>query len=200
MHIVPSRDDLSAVWKLLALRAAIVFLLGIAALPWPTTSLAAIVILVSTIAVIAGLFDAALAGALQLRTVGGWALLPEALLGVLLGGSLLLYPLVPLGAIAVFLSAWVLARGLALLPVVRRTTHDGVLRTLAMGWAGASVLVPLAIAVDWSDANLSSVIAVLLTYVLVWSSLELAVGIHLRSRARTEARLTPQAEEAGAAP
>jgi len=188
MHIIPSTDDLSAIWRLLVLRAGIVFILALVALPWPVTTLAAIVILVSIIAVVAALFDAAISGALQLHTFGAWALLPEALIGVLLGGSLLLYPLVPLATIAVFLAAWILARGLMLLTVVRRTASDGMLRTLAMGWAAVSVLVPVAIAVEWSDATIVYVLAVLLTYVLIWSALELAIGLHLRARTRAPQR------------
>lgn len=184
MRVLPSVDDLSAIWRLLVLRAGIVLVLSIAALPWPVASLAVIVILVSVIAVVAALFDAALSGALQLRTVGGWVLLPEALVGVVLGGALLLYPLVPLGTITVLLSAWILARGLMLITVVRRTASDGMLRTLAMGWAVVSVLVPVAIVVEWSEATIVYVLAVALTYVLIWSGLELAIGLHLRGRTR----------------
>jgi uncharacterized membrane protein HdeD (DUF308 family) len=184
MRVIPSVDDLSTVWRLLVLRAGIVLVLSIAALPWPVASLAVIVVLVSIIAVVAALFDAALSGALQLRTAGGWALLPEALIGVALGGAVLLYPLVPLGVVTVLLSLWILARGLLLLAVVGRTASAGVLRTLAMGWAAASVLVPVAILAEWSEANIVYVLAVLLTYVLIWSGLELSVGLHLRARAR----------------
>jgi predicted ABC-type sugar transport system permease subunit len=53
-----------------------------------------------------------------------------------------------------------------------------------MGWAAASVLVPVAILAEWSEANIVYVLAVLLTYVLIWSGLELSVGLHLRARAR----------------
>ena len=93
---MPSTRELTAIWRLFVLRSGIVFVLGLAAL----------------------------SRALQLHTIGGWALLLESLIGVLLGGSLLLYPLVPLGTIAAFLAAWILARGLMLLTVVRRTASD----------------------------------------------------------------------------
>jgi hypothetical protein len=39
-------------WRLLALRAGIVFVLSIAALPWPVASLSSLVILPATIAVV----------------------------------------------------------------------------------------------------------------------------------------------------
>jgi uncharacterized membrane protein HdeD (DUF308 family) len=184
MRIVPSVDDLSSVWRLLVLRAGIVLALSIASLPWPAVSLAAIVVLVSTTIVIAALLDAALSGALQVRTVGGWALLPEALAGVILGGAVLLYPLVSLGTIAVLLSVWVVVRGTMLVTVVRQAASDRTMRTLTAGWALVSVFVPVTILVEWSDATIVYILGVLLAYAFVWSGLELAVGLHLRSRTR----------------
>jgi len=188
MRILPLVDDLSTIWQLLVVRAGIVMVLSIAALPWPIVSLAALVIITSTTVVIAALLDAALSGALLQRSVGGWLLLPEALVGVLLGGSVLLYPLVSLGTIAVLLSLWIVARGAMLLAVVRRSASDSTVRTLSAGWTLVSVLVPLAILVEWSDATIVYVMGVLVSYTLVWSAVELATGLHLRSRARVPSR------------
>lgn len=184
MRIVPSVNDLSSVWRLLVLRAGIVLALSVASLPWPAVSLAAIVVLVSTTIVIAALLDAALSGALQVRTVGGWALLPEALVGVGLGGAVLLYPLVSLGAIAVLFSVWVVVRGAMLVSVVRQAASDRTMRALTAGWALVSVFVPVTILVEWSDATIVYILGVLLAYAFVWSGLELAVGVHLRSLTR----------------
>jgi uncharacterized membrane protein HdeD (DUF308 family) len=184
MRILPSIDDLSSVWRLLVLRAGIVLVLSIASLPWPVVTLAAIVVLVSTTIVIAALLDAALFGALQVRTAGGWALLPEALAGVGLGAAVLLYPLVSLGAIAVFFSVWVVVRGALLVGVVRLAASDRTVRALTAGWALVSIIVPVSILVEWSDATIIYLIGVLLAYAFVWSGLELAVGLHLRSRER----------------
>jgi uncharacterized membrane protein HdeD (DUF308 family) len=183
MRVVPSVDDLSSVWRLLVLRAGLVLALSVAALPWPAVSLAAIVVLVSTTIVIAALLDATLSGALQVRTAGGWALLPEALVGVCLGGAVLLYPLVSLGTIAVLLSVWVVVRGAMLVAVVRQAASDRTIRALTAGWALVSVLVPLMILVEWSDATIVYMLGMVLAYAFVWSGLELAVGFHLRSRA-----------------
>jgi uncharacterized membrane protein HdeD (DUF308 family) len=184
MRIMPSVDDLSSVWQLLVVRGGIVLALSVASLPWPVTSLAAVVVFLSTTVVVAALLDAALSGALQVRTVGGWALLPEALAGVGLGGAVLLYPLVSLGTIAVLLSVWVVVRGAMLVAVVRHSASDRTMRALAAGWALVSVFVPVAILVEWSDATIIYIIGMLLAYAFVWSGLELVVGLHLRSRAR----------------
>jgi uncharacterized membrane protein HdeD (DUF308 family) len=184
MRIVPSLDELSSVWRLLVLRAGIVLVLSVASLPWPAVTLAAIVVLVSTTIVIAALLDATLSGALQRRTAGGWALLPEALAGIGLGGAVLLYPLVPLEAAAVLFSVWVVARGAMLVAVVRQAASDRTVRTLTAGWALVSVLVPVMMLVEWKDATIVYIIGLLLAYAFVWSGLELAVGLHLRSRAR----------------
>lgn len=184
MRILPSVDDLSSVWRLLVLRAGIVLTLSIASLPWPAVSLAAIIVLVSTTIVIAALLDAAISGALQVRTVGGWALLPEALAGVGLGGAVLLYPLVSLGTIGVLLSVWVAIRGTMLVTVVRRATSDRTIRALTAGWALVSIVVPVTMLVEWSDATIIYILGVLLAYAFVWSGLELAVGLHLRSHER----------------
>lgn len=184
MRILPSVDDLSSVWRLLVLRAGIVLVLSVASLPWPAVTLAAIVILVSTTLVIAALLDAVLSGALQVRTASGWALLLEALVGVGLGGAVLLYPLVPLATAAVLFSVWVVVRGAMLIAVVRQAASDRTIRTLTAGWALVSVLVPVMMLVEWKDATIVYIIGLLLTYAFVWSGLELAVGLHLRSRTR----------------
>lgn len=184
MRILPSLDDLASVWRLLVLRGGIVLVLSVAALPWPVVTLAAIVVLVSTTIVIAALLDAALFGALQVRRPGGWALLPEALAGVGLGGAVLLYPLVSLGAIAVLFSIWVVIRGAMLVGVVRLAASDRMVRALTAGWALVSVFVPVTILVEWSDATIVYILGVLLAYAVVWSGLEVAVGLHLRSRTR----------------
>jgi uncharacterized membrane protein HdeD (DUF308 family) len=184
MRILPSVDDLSSVWRLLVLRAGIVLGLSIASLPWPPVSLTAIVILVSTTIVIAALLDATLSGALQGRTAGGWALLPEALAGVGLGGAVLLYPLVPLTTAAVLFSVWVVVRGAMLVAVVRQAGSDQTMRALTAGWALVSVLVPVMMLVEWKDATIVYLIGLILTYAFVWSGLELAVGLHLRGRVR----------------
>ena len=184
MRILPSVDDLSSVWRLLVLRAGVVLVLSVAALPWPVVTLAGVVVLVSTTIVIAALLDAALSGALQARTAGGWALLPEALVGVALAGVVLLYPLVPLAASAVLFSVWVVVRGVMLVAVVRPAASDRTMRVLTAGWALVSMLVPTMMLVEWSDATIVYILEMLLAYAFVWSGLELAVGLHLRSRER----------------
>lgn len=184
MRILPSVDDLSSVWRLLVLRAGIVLALSVASLPWPVVTLTAVVVLVSTTIVIAAILDGALSGALQVRTAGGWALLPEALVGVGLGGAVLLYPLVSLGATAVLFAVWVVVRGGLLVSVVRQAASDRAIRTLTAGWALVSLLVPAMMFVEWSDATIVYILGMLLAYAFVWSGLELAVGLYLRSRAR----------------
>ena len=184
MRILPSVYDLSSVWRLLVLRAGVVLVLTVAALPWPVVTLAGVVVLVSTTIAVAALLDAALSGALQVRTVSGWALLPEALVGVGLAGAVLLYPLVPLAASAVLFSVWVVVRGAMLVTIVRRPASDRTMRALTAGWALVSILVPTMMLVEWSDVNIVYILEMLLAYAFVWSGLEMAVGLHLRSRAR----------------
>ena len=184
MRILPTVDDLSSVWRLLVLRGGIVLVLSVASLPWPPVTLTAIIVLVSTTIAIAALLDAALSGALQVRTAGGWALLPEALVGVGLGGAVLLYPLISLGTTAVLFAVWVVVRGALLVSVVRQAASDRAIRTLTAGWALVSLLVPAMMLVEWSDATIVYILEMLLAYAFVWSGLELAVGLHLRSRAR----------------
>ena len=184
MRIALSVDDLSSVWRLLVLRAGIVLALSLASLPWPPVTLMAIVVLVTTTIVIAAVFDAVLSGALQVRAAGGWALLPEALVGVCLGGAVLLYPLVSLGTTAVLFAVWVVVRGALLVAVVRQSAADRAIRALTAGWALVSVLVPAMMLVEWSEATIIYILGVLLAYAFVWGGLELAVGLHLRSRER----------------
>lgn len=185
MRVIPSIDDLSAIWRLLAVRGGIVLALSVAALPWPITSVAGVLIIMASVALVAALFDAAIAGALQSRLAGGWALMPEALLGVLLGAGVLLYPLVPLEIVAVLLSLWMAARGVLLLMVARGVSSHPVILTLAVGWLIVSLVAPVALLVHWDEATLLSTIAALVAYVLVWSASELAIGLHLRARTRT---------------
>jgi hypothetical protein len=114
--------------------------------------------------------------------------MPEALAGILLGGGLLLYPLVPLAVIGVLLSIWIITRGIMLTAIVRRALPDRILTTVSLGWAAVSLLAPAIMLLEWSDANIMYVIAVLLTYVVLWSSLELAIGLHFRSQNRIARR------------
>ena len=184
MKALPSIDDLAAVWRLLVVRSGIVLALGVVALPWPIATVVGVLIILATIALLGALFDAAIAGALHNRIATSWLLLPEAILGVLLGGAVLLYPIVPLGMVAVILSLWMVARGALLIAVARGAPTDALIRVLASGWIVASVLAPLAVLVHWSDVSLGTILQTLVAYVLVWSAAELAVGLHLRGRAR----------------
>ena len=111
-------------------------------------------------------------------------MLPEALVGVLLGGAVLLYPLAPLGAVVVLLSLWMFARGIVLLTVARGASSERVILTLATGWMMVSVLAPLAMILRSTEMPILVIIYVLLAYVLVWSALELTIGLHLRTCAR----------------
>lgn len=188
MRIIPSSVDLAAVWRLLLVRGGIVLVLSVAALPWPVMSLVALVVLVSTIALVAALFDAAIAGALQVRATGGWILLPEALIGVLLGGAVLLYPLVSLLVIGVLACLWMVSRGIMLATIARGAASDAMLRMFALGWAGASVIASTFLFVHLRDASLLPLVYVLVAYALVWSALELAIGLHLRARGRAIGR------------
>ncbi len=184
MRVTPSIDDLSAIWRLLAVRGGIVLTLSVVALPWPVMTLAGALIILATVALVAALFDAAIAGALESRLAGGWALLPEALLGVLLGVAVLLYPLVPLKTVAVLLSLWMAVRGVLLLMVARGAASHHAVLTLTVGWLIVSLIAPAALLVHWSEVTLVSTIEALIAYVLFWSACELATGLHLRGRAR----------------
>lgn len=184
MKALPSIDDLTAIWRLLVVRAAIVLALGVMALPWPIATVVGLLIILATVALVGALFDAAIAGALHNRIATGWLLLPEAVLGVLLGGAVLLYPVAPLGTVAVILSLWMVARGALLLAVARGATTDAMVRVLASGWIVASVFAPVAMVVHWNGASLGTILQTLVAYVLVWSTAELAVGLHLRRGAR----------------
>jgi uncharacterized membrane protein HdeD (DUF308 family) len=184
MRVTPLADDLTGIWRLLVVRAGIVIVLSLAALPWAETTVTAVIVLASTIALVAGLVDAAIGGALQSRAAGGWALLPEAVIGILLGTAVLLYPLAPLGIVGGLMALWMFSRGIMLATVARGAASDAMTRTFALGWAGASVLAPAFMLARWGETTLLPLVYLLLAYTLVWSALELAIGLHLRSRWR----------------
>lgn len=187
MRIPSPHDDLSPVWRLLIVRAAIVLVLSVAALPWPVTSLSVMLMLVSGTAVAAGILDAAMSGALQRHRESSWALLPEAVVGILLGAAVLLYPLVPLTITGVLITLWMVSRGIMLAVVTRGAGADAMMRVVTAGWALASVLGPAFMIVHWDEATIVSIVNLLVAYALVWSALELAVGLHLRARLRAPA-------------
>ena len=184
MRVTPSMDDLSTIWRLLVVRGAIVLALSLVALPWPITSVTTLLIVMATVALVAALFDAAIAGALQNRLAGGWALLPEAVLGALLGGAVLIYPLVSLGTVAILLSVWMVVRAGLLLMVARGTASHPLISTLAIGWLLVSLIAPAALFVHRNEATLVTTIEALVAYVLIWSASELAIGLYLRARGR----------------
>ena len=139
MRFPSPNDDLSRVWRLLIVRAAIVLVLGVAALPWPVVSVGVMLMLVSGIAVAAGIFDAAMSGALQRHMGSSWALLPEAVVGIVLGGAVLIYPLFPLSAIGALITVWIISRGIMLAAMARGAAADAVLRVVTVGWARARI-------------------------------------------------------------
>ena len=188
MRFPSPNDDLSRVWRLLIVRAAIVLVLGVAALPWPVISVGVMLMLVSGIAVAAGIFDAAMSGALQRHMGSSWALLPEAVVGIVLGGAVLIYPLFPLSAIGALITVWIISRGIMLAAIARGAASDAMLRVVTIGWALASVLGPVFMIVHWDEASIYSIVKLLVAYALVWSALELAVGLHLRRRVRAPAQ------------
>ena len=182
MRFTPLADDLTGIWRLLVVRAGIVMVLSIAALPWPEITVAFLIVLASTIALVAGLVDAAIAGALQSRAAGGWLLMPEAVIGILLGTAVLLFPLAPLGLVGGLMALWMFSRGIMLATVARGAASDTMMRTFALGWAAASVVAPAFMLVRWGETTLLPLVYLLLAYALVWSVLELTIGLHLRTR------------------
>ena len=184
MHIPsPHDDDLTPIWRLLLVRAAIVLVLSLAALPWPVMSVSAMLMLVSGTAIAAGILDAAMSGALQRRLTSSWVLLPEAGIGILLGMAVLLYPLVPLTVVGVLITLWMVARGIMLAGIARGAASDTMMRVVTAAWTVASVLAPTLMIVNWDEASIIPIVYLLVAYSLVWSALELTVGLHLRTRA-----------------
>ena len=182
MRFPSPNDDLSHIWRLLVVRAAIVLVLSAAALPWPIVSLGVMLMLVSGIAVAAGVLDAAMSGALQRHIASSWALLPEAVVGIVLGAGVLLYPLVPLTPIGALVALWMVSRGIMLAAIARSAASDTMLRVVTSGWAVASVLGPAIMIAHWDEASIVPVVKLLVAYALLWSALELVVGLHLRGR------------------
>ena len=184
MRFPAPNDDLSRIWRLLILRAGIVLVLSAAALPWPVISVSMMLMLISGIAVAAGILDAAMSGALQRHTASSWPLLPEAVVGIVLGAAVLLYPLFPLPLIGVLITLWMVSRGIMLAAIARSVASDTMLRVVTTGWALASLLGPAFLIVHWDEASIYTIVKLLVAYALVWSTLELAVGLHLRGRVR----------------
>ena len=182
MRFPSPNDDLSRVWRLLIVRACIVLVLSVAALPWPVISVGVMLMLVSGIAVAAGILDAAMSGALQRHMASSWPLLPEAVAGIVLGAAVLLYPLFPLSLIGALITLWMVSRGIMLAAIARSAASDTMLRVVTAAWAIASVLGPAIMIVHWDEASIYPVVKLLVAYALVWSALELAVGLHLRGR------------------
>ena len=184
MRFPSPNDDLSRIWRLLILRAGIVLVLSAAALPWPVISVGMMLMLISGIAVAAGILDAAMSGALQRHMASSWPLLPEAVVGIVLGAAVLLYPLFPLPLIGALITLWMVSRGIMLAAIARSVASDTMLRVVTTGWALASLLGPAFMIVHWDEASIYPVVKLLVAYALVWSTLELAVGLHLRGRVR----------------
>jgi uncharacterized membrane protein HdeD (DUF308 family) len=179
MPLALSHQRLQSSRTLLTARGGAIAALAIIALPWPAMSLAVLVLLVSTIALIGGLLDAALFGALHQEGARAWFLLGEAFVGVSLGGALLVYPMVPLWLVAALIACWSLGRAVILAGVSRSGPRDPTLRALTIGWSAASVIVPIGVLVAWSETTILSLLYVLVAYALIWGALELTVARRL---------------------
>jgi hypothetical protein len=100
----------------------------------------------------------------------------------LLGTAVLLYPLAPLGLVGTLMALWMVSRGIMLATVARGAVSDAMMRTVALGWAGASLLAPAFMVARWGETTILPLVYLLVAYTIVWSVLELAVGLHLRGR------------------
>lgn len=180
MHVAISQRLLIESWRLLTMRAIALFALALAALSWPVLPLASLVFTVSSIALVSGLLDAALFGALHRGAAGKWALLAESFIGVTLGGTLLVYPIVPLGLVGGFVCAWIAGRGAMLVTAGR---GDHIVRRLSLAWGLTSLAAAAWLIATWDSATIERLCYLLAVYALLWGILEFVVARRLRAYA-----------------
>lgn len=100
----------------LALRGIIAVLFGLAVFIWPGITLEALVILFGAFSFLGGVFS--IFAALKAR--GGWILITQGILGVLIGLAALLFPLLILTVLLALIAVWaVITGGLELLMALR---------------------------------------------------------------------------------
>jgi uncharacterized membrane protein HdeD (DUF308 family) len=170
-------------WWALALRAAVAIILGFIALTMPAATLTAIVVLFGIYATIDGVL--ALVAAIRgLRRREGWgAMLGEGIVGILAGGTALVWPGIGALALVYLVGAWALLTGILEIVMAVRLRQfikgellliiGGVLSIILALMVAAFPGVGATVLVWWIGA-----------YALVYGAVVLALAIRIRQHNR----------------
>jgi uncharacterized membrane protein HdeD (DUF308 family) len=178
----------------LALRGTLAVLFGFTALLWPGLTIAALVLMFGTYALLDGIVTIVMGTGYRVREHSGVVLL-EGLAGVGVGLAMLLWTRMAVDVVVMFVGVWALATGLLeLLAALRlRREFTGAMPIAVAG--GASVVLGVFALVRPSFGAIA-LISILGGYALVFGSSMLLHALNIRGRAR---RLSTPAEDHAAA-
>lgn len=161
-------------WWSLAFRGVIAVLFGLAVFIWPGITLEALVVLFGAFAFLGGVFSIFAA----LHTRGGWILILQGVLGVLIGLAALFFPLVLLTVLLAVIAVWaVIGGGLELLMALR-LAHMGPGRGLLILNGLVSVLFGILL-MSWPGIGMLVIVCLIGAYAIVDGLLLFGLACHL---------------------
>lgn len=161
-------------WWSLALRGIAAVLFGLVVFIWPGITLEALIILFGAFSFLGGVFAIFSA----IRTHGGWILITQGILGILIGLAALYFPLQLLAILLAVLAVWaVISGGLELL-VALRLAHIGPGRGLLIIDGLLSLLFGVLLMV-WPITGMVAIIWLVGAYAILDGFLMFGLACHL---------------------
>ena len=161
-------------WWSLSLRGIIAVLFGLAVFIWPGITLEALVILFGAFAFLGGVFS--IFTAIKIR--GGWVLILQGVLGVLIGLAALLFPLLLLTVLLAVIAVWAVISGGLGLVMALRLAHIGAVRWLLILDGLLSLLFGVLLML-WPITGMLVIVWLIGVYAIIDGLLLFGMGCHL---------------------
>ncbi len=174
-------DALAKNWWLMVLRGGLAALFGVTVLLWGDLTLAMLVIVFGTYAILDGITAVATALSASSRPAEGWPVISEGLVSLIFGVLAFAWPFVPRDAVHVIAGWGVLTGILELIGAARLPRARASHWFLALGGLSSLLLAGLLLAVPHADRQ--SVMAIIGIYALAFGALLGLTGFRVRAAA-----------------
>ncbi len=161
-------------WWSLALRGIIAVLFGLVVFIWPGITLDALVILFGAFAFLGGVCSVFAA----IKTHGGWILIVQGVLGMLIGLVALLFPLLVLTVLLALIAVWAVITGGLELVMALRLAHIGPGRWLLILNGLLSLMFGILL-ISWPMTGMLVIIWLIGAYAILDGLLLFGLAFHL---------------------
>lgn len=166
-------------WWSLALRGIAAVLFGLAIFIWPGITIEALIILFGAFAFLGGVFSIFAA----IKTNGGWILVLQGILGILIGLAALFIPLLLIDILIMIIAAWAVVVGGLELVMALRLAHIGPGRWLLILNGLLSVLFGILLMI-WPGTGVMVMLWLIGAYAIIDGVLLFGLAFHLHGLQR----------------